>query len=135
MAVSARKSKAKRTRHPRLEPIGDLKTFHERYDAILIAARDFIARVQAAAERSGESPYTPTRLVAEHVSNQYPAAYIKTFGSEDPRELKVWRVTSILRNAGFLGAYDALGIESIHGKGLALAGTKSGKRPRLRLVK
>lgn len=108
----------------------ELAEFFERYAAILYAARDFIARVAKVAERSGEDPWVTTQQVAEHISEQLPATYLKTFGADEPKRLKVWRILNMLSTASYLGAYESIGIRSRRGKGL----TVEGSRRRLRVI-
>lgn len=111
----------------------ELEEFFERYAAILYAARDFIERVVRIAERSGEDPWVTTQQVVEHIAGQLPATYIKTFGTDEPRRLKVWRLKTIFSNANYLGAYEAIGVIARRGKGLTI---DSVKRPRrLRVIK
>jgi len=107
----------------------DLEEFFERYLAILTAAKEFVERVGRAAALSGESPYVPTRLIAQHIAEHAPAAYLKTFGTDEPLKLKVWRLKTILSNARYLGAFKALGLITTQGKGV------SADVPKLRVVK
>lgn len=120
------KTKTKTTTAPR----SDLSTFFARHSAILYAAKAFVERVWRAAQHTGEDPYVTTSQVVEHIAEHLPATYLKTFGKDEPKDLKEWRLKTILANAGYLGAYHTLGIQSTRGRGLTLAG-----RPRLRAIK
>lgn len=102
----------------------DLTEFFERYSAILWAAKEFVQRVSRVATQSGEDPFVTTKQIAEHIAGQMPAAYLKTFGTDEPRKLKMWRLKTLLSNASYLGAYEALGMRAVRGRGVTIEGTK-----------
>lgn len=109
-----------------------LDVFIERYLAILFAARDFVGVVAKAADETDDDPWVTVPQIARHLVEHKPATYIKTFGTDEPRELKEWRILSILRNAGYLGAWEALGMRTARGKGVS---RDPKKRANLRVVK
>lgn len=123
----------KKVNRKRLAPMPDIswEAFLARYTSILFAARDWVEQVAKVAARSEEDPWVTIPQIARHLAANRPAAYIKTFGENDPYELKEWRILSILRNAGYLGAWQALGLTALRGKGV----TVKDKRARLKVVK
>ena len=96
----------------------DLSEFFDRYTAILYGAKEFVVKVASVARRSEEDPFVTTKQIAEHVAGHLPAAYLKTFGTDEPRKLKVWRILTLLSNASYLGAYEALGLKAVRGRGV-----------------
>lgn len=125
--------KKKKQPRRRLPPMPDIswETFLARYTAILFAARDWVEEVAKIAAKSGEDPWVTTPMIAQHLASNRPAAYVKTFGTDDPYELKEWRILSILRNASHLGCWSALGLISRHGRGV----TVKDRRAKLKVVK
>ncbi len=95
-----------------------LDGFYERYGAILQAAAN---RVQQQAERYPKTPHTSIVAVASWIAKDLPDLYRRTFGTENVLPLKEWRVRTMLSNAAYLGAFTALGIVAIHGRGLTPA--------------
>jgi hypothetical protein len=95
-------------------PAGDLGEFFERYGSIL----ETVARyVHAKVERG--HVHTPTKQAARWIAHDLPTLYRKTFG-KTPKALKVWRVMSMLSHARYLGAYEALDIRCVPGRGLTV---------------
>lgn len=131
--VTVKKKKLKSTAKLEEKRIS-LDVFLERYTSILYAARDFLVQVVTSAEKSGEDPWVTTPQVVNHLVEHKPAAYIKSFGTDHPKELKYWRLLQILRNANYLGAYGPLGIRVAHGKGMTLERIKT-RKAKLRVVK
>jgi hypothetical protein len=94
----------------RLQPTqADYKDFIGRYILIIEAAA---TRIHTLALRGQQ--YTSTADVAEWIIKNLPDRARQTWG----RGFKTWRVTSMLSHARFLGAFEALDIKSVHGKGL-----------------
>jgi hypothetical protein len=115
-------------------PTGDLAEFFERYGAVLETVAKY---VHAKVERG--HVHTPTKQAARWIAHDLPTLYRKTFG-KTPKALKVWRVMSMLSHARYLGAYEALDIRCVPGRGLTVVSTPrkgSGKRMRadLRVIK
>lgn len=108
-------------------PAGDLGEFFERYGSVLETVAKF---VHAKVERG--QIHTPTKNVAKWIAHDLPTLYRKTFG-KTPKPLKVWRVMGMLSHARYLGAYAALDIRCVPGRGLTVVSEPrkgSGKRIR-----
>lgn len=104
-----------------------LAEFHERYAAVLEAVA---RRVHHLAERGQK--YTPTRELARWVARDLPTLYRQTFGKGGPKPLREWRVKTMLSNANYLGAFEALDIKAQRGKGLTTV--VAPRRGRLKLI-
>jgi len=90
----------------------NLDEFYTRYSAVLEAVA---RRVHALVERGQK--YTSSEALARWIGHDLPTLYRNTFGST-PKPLRVWRVKTMLSNANYLGAFDALDIRSVRGKGV-----------------
>lgn len=109
---------------------GDLAEFFERYGAVLEAMAGF---VHAKVERGQR--YTPTEAAARWIAHDLPTLYRRTFG-KTPKPLKTWRVMTMLSNASYLGAYEALDVRVVRGKGLTVVSEpRKGSGKRLRLIR
>lgn len=106
----------------------DLSDFFARYGAVLEAVA---RRVHALRDRGVK--FTPTLELASWVSRDLPALYARTFGREKPKRLKAWRVCAMLSAASYLGAYDALDIRCVRGRGVT-TGVAPKKRARLTVI-
>lgn len=98
--------------------------FMERYSSIIDAAAN---RIHYLVSRNHQ--YTPTVEVANWIISSLPSLARKTWG----RELKRWRVVTMLSNARFLGAFEDLDVRSVPGKGLTTV--VKPRKGKLRLVK
>lgn len=89
-----------------------LEVFYARYSAVLEAVA---SRVHALVNKGQK--YTSATQLAEWISYDLPTLYRQTFGST-PRPLRVWRVKTMLANANYLGAFEALDVRSVRGQGV-----------------
>jgi hypothetical protein len=96
---------------------GDLSVFFGRYGAVLEAAAQYVHRRSSATV--GQTKWVSTSEVAEWIAKDLPTLYARSFGTGGALPLKAWRVVTMIRNAGYLGAFEALDIRSARGKGLA----------------
>lgn len=103
-----------------------LDTFYARYEAVLQAVA---RRVHALVARGQK--YSTTMELASWIAHDLPTLYRQTFGST-PKPLKAWRVKTMLSNANYLGAFEALDIRSVRGQGVTAAVAPRGK---LRVIK
>jgi hypothetical protein len=100
---------------------GDLSTFFGRYGAVLEAAAQYVHRRSSSTlgRVSPSARWVSTYEVAEWIAKDLPTLYARSFGTGGALPLKTWRVVTMLRNASYLGAFEALDIRSVRGKGLA----------------
>ncbi len=107
------------------------QTFFARYAVVLEACARF---VHARAIRG--HVYTPTADLARWIARDLPTLFKQTFGSNVPSELKEWRVTRMLQDASFLGAYEELDIRTVRGRGVTtVAKPRARGSIKLRLIK
>lgn len=102
--------------HYPARPRTGLAVFNERYAAILEVAAN---RVRYLVNDRGQK-YVTVADIAFWIVKDLPARYRATFHGQDPLLLKVWRIKTLLSNARFLGAYEAVGIRSVRGQGITL---------------
>ena len=105
----------------------DVGEFFMRYGAVLEAVA---RRVHYLAGRGQK--YTPTKELARWVAKDLPTLYRQTFGKGGPKPLKEWRVKTMLSNANYLGAFEALDIKAQRGKGMTTVVVA--RRGRLKLI-
>lgn len=94
---------------------GDLAEFFARYGAVLEHAASYVHGRTKRGQR-----YTTTEEVARWIGHDLPTLYRQTFG-RTPKELKTWRVASMLAHATYLGAMDALDVRCVRGRGFTPA--------------
>lgn len=96
-------------------PAGEaLSEFFTRYGAVLERVASY---VHAKVERGQK--YTATEDAARWIAHDLPTLYRQTFGRA-PKPLKTWRVMTMLSNAAYLGAYEALDLRAVRGKGITI---------------
>lgn len=98
-----------------------LETFYARYGAVLEAVA---RRVHALVSRGQK--YSTTEDLAVWISKDLPTLYRQTFGV-DVKALRAWRVKTMLSNANYLGAFEALDIKSVRGQGVTSVVKPRGK--------
>jgi len=98
-----------------------LETFYARYGAVLEAVA---RRVHALVGRGQK--YSTTEDLAVWISKDLPTLYRQTFGV-DVKALRAWRVKTMLSNANYLGAFEALDIKSVRGQGVTSVVKPRGK--------
>jgi hypothetical protein len=89
-----------------------LEVFYARYAAVLEAVA---RRVHALVARGQK--YSTTMDLSVWISKDLPTLYRQTFGV-DVKALRAWRVKTMLSNANYLGAFEALDIRSVRGQGI-----------------
>jgi hypothetical protein len=104
--------KMKTTKRQPARATTNLDEFYTRYSAVLEAVA---SRVHALVGRGQK--YSSTYDLARWIAHDLPTLYRQTFGST-PKPLRIWRVKTMLSNANYLGAYDALDIKTVRGKGV-----------------
>jgi len=105
---------------PRKSP-ATLEIFYARYAAVLEAVA---RRVHAIVGRGQK--YSTTTDLSTWVSKDLPSLYRQTFGV-DVKALRAWRVKTMLSNANYLGAFEALDIKSVRGQGITAVVKPRGK--------
>lgn len=95
----------------------ELAEFFTKYEAVLVLTASYVHTKHARGQL-----YTKTEDVARWVAHDLPSVYAATFGRGEQKHLRLYRVLSMLSHARFLGAYEALGLRGVPGRGLTVSG-------------
>ena len=102
----------------------NLSDFFDVYGTILELVATRVHNQVARGEK-----FTPSHDIAVWVAHDLPTMFKAAFGRV-PKALKTWRMLTMMANANFLGAYKALDIVAVRGRGLTTV-----VKPRMRVIK